>query len=86
MKKEPGMINKAFGMLIVRMRKERGLTQEVLAWGLGSSNKYMSDVELGKRNVSLNYADRVAQYFGVSLGDLLQEAYDLALTMKDETV
>lgn len=63
-------INRVFGKLIVRLRKERNQTQEDLAWVIETSPKYMSDVELGKRNVSLNFADRVAQAFDMSLYDL----------------
>ena len=63
-------INKAFGSLIVRLRKKRNQSQEDFAWSIGSGNKYMSDVELGKRSVSLLFADRVAKGFGLSLYEL----------------
>lgn len=63
-------INRVFGKLIVKLRKERQQTQEDLAWSIETSPKYMSDVELGKRNVSLNFADRIAKAFGMSLYDL----------------
>jgi transcriptional regulator with XRE-family HTH domain len=63
-------INRVFGKLIVRLRKERNQTQEDLAWAIETSPKYMSDVELGNINVSLNFADRVAQAFDISLYDL----------------
>lgn len=64
-------INKAFGRLIVRLRKERNQSQEDFAWSIGSGNKFMSDVELGKRSVSLLFADRVAKGFGLSLYEFL---------------
>lgn len=67
---EEGHINRVFGKLIVKLRKERQQTQEDLAWSIETSPKYMSDVELGKRNVSLNFADRIAKAFGMSLYDL----------------
>lgn len=63
-------INEALGRVIVRLRKKRNQSQEDFAWSIGSTNKYMSDVELGKRNVSLDFADKVAQGFGISLYDL----------------
>lgn len=63
-------INERFGRLIVRLRKERNQSQENFAWSIGSGNKYMSDVELGKRNVSLDFANKVAKGFGISLYDL----------------
>lgn len=63
-------INEALGRVIVKLRKERNQSQEDFAWSIGSTNKYMSDVELGKRNVRLAFADKVAQGFGMSLYDL----------------
>lgn len=63
-------INEAFGRVIVKLRKERGQSQEDFAWSIDSERKYMSDVELGKRNVSLLFADKVARGFGISLYEL----------------
>lgn len=63
-------INEAFGRVIVKLRKERGQSQEDFAWSIDSDRKYMSDVELGKRNVSLLFADKVARGFGISLYEL----------------
>ena len=63
-------INVAFGIVIVNLRKARGQSQEDFAWSIESDRKYMSDVELGKRNVSLLFADKVARGFGLSLYDL----------------
>ena len=68
-----GNVNKAFGRLIVRLRKQRNQSQEDFAWSIGSDRKYMSDVELGKRNVSLLFADKVAKGFGITLYDLFVE-------------
>lgn len=63
-------INVAFGRVIVNLRKDRNQSQEDFAWSIASDRKYMSDVELGKRNVSLLFADKVARGFGLSLHDL----------------
>lgn len=63
-------INEAFGRVIVKLRKERGQSQEDFAWSIDSDRKYISDVELGKRNVSLLFADKVARGFGISLYEL----------------
>lgn len=65
-----GTINKAFGRVIVKLRKARGQSQEDLAWSIGSGSKYMSDVELGKRNVSMLFAKKVADAFGITLYQL----------------
>ena len=63
-------INSAFGRVIVNLRKAKGQSQEDFAWSIESDRKYMSDVELGKRNVSLLFANKVARGFGISLYEL----------------
>lgn len=63
-------INEKLGRLIVKMRNERNQTQEDFAWSIKTDRRYMSDVELGKRNVSLDFADKVAKGFGMSLYEL----------------
>lgn len=57
-------VNEAFGRVVVRLRKERNQSQEDFAWSIGSGRKYMSDVELGKRSISLAFAAKVAKCFG----------------------
>lgn len=64
-------INKAFGRVVARLRKARGQSQEDFAWSIGSDRKYMSDVELGKRNVSLNFVAKVAEGFGISVYNMI---------------
>ena len=63
-------INEAFGRLVIKLRNNRNQSQEDFAWSIGSERKYMSDVELGKRNISLLFAKRVADGFGITLYDL----------------
>lgn len=64
-------INKAFGRVVARSRKARGQSQEDFAWSIDSDRKYMSDVELGKRNVSLNFVAKVAEGFGISVYNVI---------------
>lgn len=63
-------INKAFGRVVVNLRHKENLSQECLAWDIGSDPKYLSDVENGKRNVSLSFVNRVAEKFNVSLYEM----------------
>ncbi|MDF2064950.1 helix-turn-helix transcriptional regulator [Bacillus sp. Cr_A10] len=46
-------IKKAFGNTLKEIRKERELSQEVLAARVGLHRTYVSDVERGDRNLSL---------------------------------
>ena len=63
-------INKAFGKVVVKLRKQRNQSQEDLAWQIESSPKYLSNVELGKTNVGLLYVKKVADAFGITLTDI----------------
>ena len=46
-------ISSAFGAVLRRLRKEAGLTQEVLADGAGITNVYVSKLESGDQQPTL---------------------------------
>lgn len=48
------------GKAIVKLRKERGISQETFAYESGIDRRYMSDIENGKRNISLDILERIA--------------------------
>jgi transcriptional regulator with XRE-family HTH domain len=56
-----------------RLREARGMTQEDLALESGISRTYLSDVELGKRNIGIDNLERLAQALRVKVADLLIE-------------
>lgn len=56
---------------ILSMRYERDLSQEKLAELLHASPVYISDIEQGKRAVSIDFLDNVAKLFGISCYELL---------------
>ena len=58
-------INMAFGRVFQRLRKERGWSQLDVECDFGIDSKYQSDVENGKRNVSLIFIERTAKIFGM---------------------
>lgn len=61
------------GKTIIRLRKLRGLSQEKFALESGIDRRYLSDVENGKRNVSFELLNRIANYFNVSLSCFFAE-------------
>ena len=63
----------ALGLAVRSMRVERGLTQEDLAEHAGLHPRYVSDVERGRRNVSIINLDRMATALSVDLPALMTE-------------
>jgi transcriptional regulator with XRE-family HTH domain len=55
-----GDLQRALGRNIRRIRQARGLTQEAMAEHLSVSAKYLSELERGKRNLSLQSVERLA--------------------------
>lgn len=59
-----------FGAAMRKRRRELGLSQEELAEHSGLHRTYISDVERGARNVSLDNIDRIAHSLGLSVSEL----------------
>lgn len=60
------------GMRIKYLRKQRKWSQEDLAFEAGVNKNYISDLENGRRNPSLDILERIAVAFGISLADLFR--------------
>ena len=65
-------INIVFGRVFQRLRKERGWSQLDVECDFGIDSKYQSDVENGKRNVSLLFFERTAKIFGLKVYLLME--------------
>lgn len=63
-------IQEKLGKAIVNLRKERGLSQEIFAYDAGIDRRYMSDIENGKRNISLDIIERISQKLGLKISEL----------------
>jgi len=68
---EPESINRHLGDRVKRLRSERGWSLEALANASGVSRSMLSEVERGRANPPLAVAYRIAQAFGLSLGELV---------------
>jgi transcriptional regulator with XRE-family HTH domain len=64
-------IKEKFGIRLKTLRKEKGLSQEELALKSGLNRPYISAIEKGKRNVSLEVMEKLAGAMGVGMGELL---------------
>jgi len=64
----------AFGHAIRIHRLKKGLSQESLADTAGIHRTYISDVELGKVNVGLEVAAKIAHALNIPLSTLISTA------------
>ena len=61
------------GRTISRLRKEKGYSQEAFANEAGIDRRYMSDIENGKRNISVDILERVCNKLGIKISEFFIE-------------
>ena len=66
-------IKQILGNNIKHYREKKGLTQQQLADLTGLNRVYITDVEGGKRNVTLDIMAKFSAGLGVKIGTLLTE-------------
>lgn len=59
---------------IQRLRREKGLSQEDVAHAADVHQTYLSGVEGGKRNPSIDVLGRIAKALDVDISELFQKA------------
>ena len=62
-----------YGQAVRKVRLEQGISQEELVDRCGLHRTYISDVELGKRNISLENIERIAISLNRTLSDFFKE-------------
>ena len=65
-------ISKQFGMRLKYLREQKGLTQEELSLRSDVNQKYISDLEQGRRNPTLKVMERLAIALDITLSELLK--------------
>ncbi|MCL2851757.1 MAG: helix-turn-helix transcriptional regulator [Defluviitaleaceae bacterium] len=70
-----------FGRAVREQRLKRKLSQEDLADICSLHRTYISDIELGKRNISLSNIGKITTAFGIGLSEIFLE-----MEKTDETV
>lgn len=64
-------IKEKFGIRLRSLRKEKGLSQEELALKSGLNRPYISAIEKGKRNVSLEVMEKLAGAMDKEIRELI---------------
>jgi transcriptional regulator with XRE-family HTH domain len=70
--KDPHTTRHLLAQRLCLLRTLRGWSQETLAEQAGLHRTYISGIERGERNLGLDNLDKLAQAFGVTVGDLLK--------------
>jgi len=68
---------------IKELRKERNVTQQEIADELGVTKSYIHYVELGRTNITLENALKIANFLNVSLNELVGRQDGQAETHKN---
>lgn len=66
------MVTVRFGQRIKLLRTGKGLSQEKFALSIDMDRTYYASVESGKRNISLNNIEKIANGLDVSLEELFK--------------
>jgi transcriptional regulator with XRE-family HTH domain len=76
-------LQEKLGKAIIMLRKQRGLAQEQFANEAEIDRRYMSDIENGKRNISIDVIERLANCLGINVSELfsIAENIDSARTL-----
>lgn len=64
-------LREKLGKAIIQLRKRFGLSQEQFSYDSNIDRRYMSDLENGKRNISLDVIERLSKSLFVSPSSLL---------------
>jgi transcriptional regulator with XRE-family HTH domain len=65
-------LQKNLGITLKALRAEKGVSQEKLALNTGIDRRYMSDIENGRRNISLEIIEKLAAFFEMKVSELFQ--------------
>lgn len=61
----------AFGIVLRNLRKERGLSQETLAFETGIERNYISLLELGRNSASIKMIFKLAPALGMPVSEFM---------------
>ena len=61
-----------FGTNLKKIREKKNLSQEQFAYEVGFSRSYYTEVETGKRNISLLNIIRIAAHLQIELDELIK--------------
>ncbi len=63
------------GLRIKELRAEADLSQDELAYSIDMARSYLAEIETGKRNVSIQNLERIANGLGITLDEFFDSGY-----------
>lgn len=75
------MDNAKYGVLIKAVRNSRGVKAVFIARKIGVSISTYTEIEAGRRNITLERADEIAAVMGMTLPELLRHEVSESLTI-----
>jgi transcriptional regulator with XRE-family HTH domain len=74
------MVVKKFGGKLRTLRKERRLSLRTLAATFGyQTHSYLNEIELGRKEPTVELVIQVSRYFGVTTDELLKDEIDIRI-------
>lgn len=64
------------GKAIIKLRSANGISQEKMTLEAKIDRRYMSDIENGKRNISLDILCKIAEFLDLPLSDFIAKVED----------
>ena len=81
---ETNEVKKVFGKQLKRLRESKGIMQKDLAYKLDIKPPSLSSYETGKQLPDLPTTKKIANFFGVTVDDLLKDTNDVANGVLEE--
>ncbi|MFB9992697.1 helix-turn-helix domain-containing protein [Deinococcus oregonensis] len=72
----PHRARERFAAALLRLRQERGWSQEELAAQAKLHRNYVGSIERAERNIGVDNMEKIAEALGVSLSDMLRTDVD----------
>jgi transcriptional regulator with XRE-family HTH domain len=69
----PMNIQEKFGKRVKELRTKKNISQEALALLSGIDRTYMTSVENGKRNISIQNIEKIVKGLGITMADFFSE-------------
>ena len=66
------MYKEKFGKAVKFLRNRKQISQEKFALEIGMDRTYLSSVESGKRNISLENIEKISKGLGLSISELFK--------------